>query len=95
MIALIGYVAAFLTTVSAVPQIVHTLRTRDVRGISIPMWFSLTSGVALWLVYGIAIRSGPLVASNSVSVALDASVLVLALRYRPLARIEPISEPAN
>ena len=82
MIALIGYVAACLTTVSAVPQIIHTLRTRDVRGISLPMWIALTLGVALWLVYGIAIRSGPLVASNAVSVAIDGSVLALALRYR-------------
>jgi MtN3 and saliva related transmembrane protein len=32
---LIGYVAAFLTTASFVPQAWHTFQTRDVRGISL------------------------------------------------------------
>jgi len=37
---LIGYLAAFLTTCSFVPQALHTFRTRDVGGISL--------GLAAW-----------------------------------------------
>jgi MtN3 and saliva related transmembrane protein len=82
VIAVIGYLAALLTSASALPQIIHTVRTRDVRGVSIPYWSTLSVGVALWLVYGFWVGSGPLIAANAVSLALDVAVLTLTLRYR-------------
>ncbi|OZB74764.1 MAG: hypothetical protein B7X36_06875, partial [Thiomonas sp. 14-64-326] len=42
---LIGYGAAFLTTVSFVPQAWLTVRTRDVSGISLGMYTLFTAGV--------------------------------------------------
>lgn len=56
---LIGYLAATLTTCSFVPQALHTFRTRDVRGISLGMYSVFTVGIALWLVYGLALEPGP------------------------------------
>jgi MtN3 and saliva related transmembrane protein len=82
MLGLVGYIAAILTTVSAVPQLIHTLRTRDTRGISIPSWLTLSAGVALWLVYGIRCGSGPLILGNAISLSLDVAVLSLALSIR-------------
>lgn len=82
MIGIVGYVAAILTTVSAVPQLIHTLRTRDARGISIPSWLTLSAGVALWLIYGLRVGSGPLIAGNAISLSLDLAVLTLALSIR-------------
>ena len=46
---LIGYVAAFLTTCSFVPQAWHTFRTRDVGGISLGMYSVFTAGNKLTL----------------------------------------------
>jgi len=54
---LIGYAAAFLTTVSFVPQVWLTLRTRDVSGVSLGMYSLFTLGIALWLIYGLIQRS--------------------------------------
>jgi MtN3 and saliva related transmembrane protein len=88
VIAVLGYVAAVFTTSSAIPQLVHTLRTREVAGVSIPSWATLSTGAALWLTYGIFIGSGPLIAANAVSLALDLAVLSAALRYR-LMKIQP------
>ena len=34
----IGYAAAFLTTVAFLPQALHTIRTRDTKGISLGMY---------------------------------------------------------
>jgi MtN3 and saliva related transmembrane protein len=82
MLGLVGYIAAILTTVSAVPQLIHTFRTRDARGVSIPSWLTLSAGVALWLVYGIRCGSGPLIVGNAISLSLDLAVLTLALRIR-------------
>ena len=72
----IGYLAAALTTGSFVPQALHTLRTRDVSGISLAMYGTFTAGVALWLVYGLVLGEWPIVVANTVTLALAATILV-------------------
>lgn len=74
---LLGYLAASLTTASFVPQALLTLRTRDVRGISLAMYGAFTLGVALWLAYGLALRQWPIVVANAVTLALSATILVV------------------
>lgn len=76
---LVGYPAAFLTTAAFVPQAWKSWRTRDLSGISLPMYALFTLGVALWLVYGLLIESIPVIVANSVTLALAASVLWLKL----------------
>lgn len=78
---LIGYTAAFLTTVSFLPQAWQTFKTRDVRGISLPMYSIFTLGVALWLLYGLAAGAWPIVVANAVTLALAAAILVMKLRF--------------
>ena len=79
---LIGYIAACLTTLSFLPQALHTFRTRDVRGISLGMYALFTSGVALWLVYGLLLAAWPIVVANAVTLVLALAILVMKLRYR-------------
>lgn len=81
MFDVIGYVAASLTTLSFVPQALHTFRTRDVRGISLGMYAAFTVGVALWLVYGWALEAWPIVVANTVTLALAGTILGMKLRY--------------
>ena len=52
-----------------------TLRTRDVSGISIGMYGAFTAGVALWLVYGVALGKWPIVVANAVTLVLAATIL--------------------
>ncbi|MFO1246242.1 MAG: SemiSWEET transporter [Ramlibacter sp.] len=78
----IGYLAAFLTTSSFVPQAWLTFRTRDVRGISLGMYSVFTAGVALWLAYGIALGAWPIVVANAITLALALAILVMKLRFR-------------
>ena len=72
----LGYLAAALTTGSFVPQAWLTLRTRDVRGISLAMYGCFTAGVALWLGYGVVLGEWPIVLANAVTLALAATILV-------------------
>jgi MtN3 and saliva related transmembrane protein len=74
---LIGYPAAFLTTVAFVPQAWKSWRTRDLSGISLPMYALFTLGVALWLAYGVAIGSAPVIVANGITLVLAAVVLWL------------------
>ena len=77
----LGYAAAVLTSASFIPQAVMTIRTRDTRGISRGMYLIFTAGVALWLAYGIAIDSWPMIFANVATLALASSILILKLRY--------------
>lgn len=74
---LLGYPAAFLTTIAFVPQAWQSWRTRDLSGISLPMYALFTLGVALWLGYGLAIGSAPVIAANAVTLMLASVVLWL------------------
>ena len=81
-IDLVGYMAAFLTTASFVPQAWHTFKTRDVRGISLGMYSAFTAGVTCWLIYGALLGAWPIVIANMVTLALAATILGMKLRYR-------------
>jgi MtN3 and saliva related transmembrane protein len=78
---LIGYCAASLTTLSFVPQVWHTFRSRDVSGISLGMYASFTLGVFLWLVYGLVLGAWPVVVANTVTLMLALGILVMKLRF--------------
>lgn len=77
MTELLGYIAAAMTTFSFVPQAWHTFRTRDVSGISLGMYSVFTAGVAMWLLYGLALGAWPVIAANFVTLALAATILTL------------------
>lgn len=78
---LIGTLAAILTTVSFLPQALHTFRTKDVRGISLGMYSVFTLGIAFWLVYGLLLQAWPVVIANIVTLALASAILIMKLRY--------------
>ena len=75
--AVFGYPAAFLTTIAFVPRALHSWRTRDLAGISLPMYALFTLGVALWLGYGLVVGSLPVIAANAITLMLASVVLWL------------------
>ncbi len=77
----IGYLAAFLTTFSFVPQAWQTFRTRDVSGISLGMYLIFASGVALWLGYGLLLGAWPIVVANTITLVLALAIVAMKLRY--------------
>lgn len=81
MIEFLGYIAAFLTTVSFIPQAVHTIRTKDTSGISLLMYVVFVLGIATWLVYGFLIQSNPIIAANVVTLLLSGTILFYKLKF--------------
>jgi len=77
----IGSLAAFLTTLSFVPQAWLSFKTRDVSGVSLGMYSAFTVGVALWLVYGVLLGSWPMVIANSITLVLALMILGMKLVY--------------
>lgn len=77
----IGYLAAILTTASFVPQALHIWRTRDARAISLGMYAVFSTGVALWLAYGVLVGSWPVTLANVVTLFFALSILCMKIRY--------------
>lgn len=77
----VGTAAACLTTGSFIPQAWLTFRTRDVSGISLGMYSAFTLGVALWLIYGLALGSRPVTVANAITLTLASGILIMRLRF--------------
>ncbi len=81
MSELIGSLAAILTTVSFIPQVLQVWKTQHTHDISLGMYIAFTSGVALWLLYGILISSWPVIIANAITVCLAGAVLIMKIRF--------------
>jgi len=60
----LGYIAAFLTTASFLPQVLKTIKTKDTSGISLTMYFFFVIGIVLWFIYGLKLGSMPIILAN-------------------------------
>jgi MtN3 and saliva related transmembrane protein len=78
---IIGLVAGALTTIAFLPQLMHTWKTRSAKDVSLGMFSIFTTGVLLWVIYGVMIQSVPIIAANTITLVLAGAILVLKLRY--------------
>ncbi len=77
---IIGGLAAFLTTISFLPQAAQVLRTRDTGAISLAMYTLFTAGIALWGTYGLMTMQWSIIIANGVTFCLAALILILKVR---------------
>jgi len=84
-IDLFGFIAALLTTSAFLPQVIKTLREKDTKSLSLPMYLILTSGLLLWLTYGIMIKDWALIIANSITGVLALIILVAKIKYDHLS----------
>jgi MtN3 and saliva related transmembrane protein len=77
----IGLTAGALTTAAYLPQVYKTWRTKAVGDISLIMYWAMTLGVFLWLVYGVLLRAPALVLANGVSLLLVGGMLRMRIVY--------------
>lgn len=76
----IGTVASALTVLSFLPQVAKIWQQRDAKAISLRMYALLTSATALWTWFGVIIESAPVIATNAIRLALQASILGLKIK---------------
>ena len=81
-IGIIGIMAGICTTFSFVPQIIKILKTKHVRDISLQMFIILTTGIFLWLVYGIYLGEMPIIVANIVGFILCIFIIGMKIRYK-------------
>lgn len=78
----IGLAAAMLTTFAFLPQAIKIIRTRHTKDISLVMYIIFTTGIVLWLIYGLFIKDLPIIVANIITLALSISILIMKIRYK-------------
>lgn len=80
VISSLGAVAAGLTTLSYIPQVKKAWPRGETADISLKMLMALTTGLALWVVYGLMRGDWIVAGSNVVGASLVGIVLALKIR---------------
>lgn len=81
LITLLGLAAAACTTGCLIPQVVRTFRSRRTGDISLHMYLILSTGLFLWLAYGLLKEDLPLILANAVSFGLAVAILLLKIKH--------------
>lgn len=79
---ILGLTAGTFTTVSFLPQVIKTWKSRSAKDLSLIMFLLFTAGIALWLVYGIMINDLPVIASNIITLVLAGTILFFKVRFK-------------
>ncbi len=80
-VIVMGYIAGACTTSAFLPQAIKIVRTKHTKDLSLSMYSILTTGVALWSVYGLINHDWPLVLANLVTLVLAGWIFILKVRY--------------
>lgn len=77
---ILGLAAGTLTTLAFIPQAVRTYKTRHTDDISPVMLVLFIAGIVLWIVYGVLLRSVPVIAANSITLVFILFILAIKLQ---------------
>jgi MtN3 and saliva related transmembrane protein len=83
---IIGIAAATLTMFSFIPQIVRSLRTKSVKDVSPVTLFQLSTGVFLWMAYGIYRQDPIIIFANGITLISLSVLIFLYFKYRRTAK---------
>ncbi|MCL4106739.1 UNVERIFIED_CONTAM: hypothetical protein GTU68_048183 [Idotea baltica] len=82
IITVIGTIAAVITTIAFLPQVIKIYKSKNTSDISLSMYLLFTSGVLLWLIYGIMIKDTPIIIANGVTLVMACAILAMKLKYK-------------
>lgn len=80
-VTLLGLAAATLTTSAFLPQLIKTWKSKSAKDVSLQMLIIFCSGVFLWLVYGIYLKSLPIILANLLTLIFNLIIVTLKIKY--------------
>jgi MtN3 and saliva related transmembrane protein len=80
-VTVLGLFAGALTTLSFLPQVVRTMRTRSARDLSWTWIVMMTAGITAWCVYGALRTDVPVIIANGITLVLVSALAVLKARH--------------
>ncbi len=82
LITILGLTAAICTTISFLPQLIKTIKTKHTKDLSLGMYSVLALGIFLWFVYGILIEDLPVILANGITLIFTVAMLFFIIRYK-------------
>lgn len=77
---MLGFSAAFCTTLAFFPQAIKVIQTKDTSSLSLMMYSIFTLGVGLWLAYGWIKEDMAMIVANIITLVLAITILSVKLR---------------
>lgn len=81
-IDLIGYFGSFLTSITFIPQVYKTWRTKSVGDLSLTMMLIVVTSCIVWLVYAIALMLWPVIIANGIIGILSLMLVYFKFAYQ-------------
>lgn len=78
---MIGTIAAILTTLAFLPQVIKVVKTKETGSISVIMLVMQVTGIFLWAIHGYRIQDMAVLWANVVSLILASTVLFYKVKY--------------
>lgn len=78
---IVGFAAAFCSTVAFVPQALKAWRTRSTQDVSLITFLTIIIGCVLWMIYAWLRGDVAVFATNAIIFVLASGILGLKIRY--------------
>ena len=82
LISILGYIAGIVSTSTLLPQIYKIWKTKSTNDLALGMVVLGCFGSFLWLVYGILLKSGPIISTNTLILISFTTILFFKLKYK-------------
>tara|TARA_Y100001970_G_C13597284_1_gene538448 strand:- start:71 stop:337 length:267 start_codon:yes stop_codon:yes gene_type:complete len=76
-----GYIAAVLTTLAFLPQLIKTVKSKKAEDVSLTTLIMFITGVGSWIIYGLKINSKPILIANVITFSLNLLILIFKINY--------------
>ena len=79
---IVGIIAAVLTAIAMLPQLIKVIKEKKAHGVSIGMVLVLIAGLATWVWYGVLKEDYPIIFTNAFSLLVNILLCIFGLIYK-------------
>lgn len=84
VLIVIGFIASFTSTISLVPQIYKTYKTKSVEDLSLIMLINFFLCSISWVIYGILTDTKSVLITNVIMTLFSLIMLIFKIKYQPV-----------
>jgi MtN3 and saliva related transmembrane protein len=81
-VEILGYTAGAITSLTFLPQVVKTWKSRSAADISLMMFLIAALNEVLWIMYGVLLDNTVIILTNAIVLAMSLTMIYFKLRYR-------------
>ncbi|HSC53309.1 MAG TPA: SemiSWEET family transporter [Phnomibacter sp.] len=81
-VELIGHLGSFLSSVTFIPQVFKTWKSKSAKDLSMLMLLIIFTSTIVWLIYGVSLTLWPVIVCNSVICLLSLLLIFFKLSFK-------------